>query len=94
MRTNPRGVCRVQDATIGRCVVPGVVPGAVTRWRSTASQIDGHTDWLVDGRFTSWQHVRTSQDVIVRTHGDFIVLPQWETKPLAHDPIFNIVTLS
>ena len=35
--------------------------------------------------FTCWQHLRSHQDgyrlVIVCTHGDFIVLPHWETMP-------------
>ena len=37
--------------------------------------------------FISWQHLRAYQDryqlVTVCTHHDFIVLPQWETRPPA-----------
>ena len=42
--------------------------------------------WLVSS-FISWQHLRSYQNgywlVTVHTHGDFIVLPHWETRPSA-----------
>ena len=59
-------------------------------------------DYLVCLGFTSWQHLRSYQVedwlVTVRTHGDFISLPHWETRPPGpgpHIPLSHIIlTLS
>ena len=46
-----------------------------------SDEIDGY--WS----FMFWQHLRSYQDryclVTVHTYGDFIVLPNWETRPPA-----------
>ena len=49
-------------------------------------------------RFMSKQHLRSYQDgywlVTVRTPGDFIVLPHWDTRPPDHDLLSHSVILS
>ena len=55
--------------------------------------------WLVVcWNFTSWQHLRSYQEkhllATVHTHGNLIMLPHWEIRPLRHDLISHLVTLS
>ena len=80
------GGSRIEPTTFGFPDLPKREAGAVLNRTLT-----GHVGFVVVVEelleFTSWQHLKAYQEgyllVTMYAHGDFIVLPYWETRPPA-----------